>query len=102
MRTWRRVLACVLSLTMLSGLCMAGAAEAPATPLSELEVGEKAERGMYTVQREEHDIWHVEERLDEPQVEEKGDHYKDLIVWFAAAIMALLFAEWWLQAKENK
>lgn len=59
--------------------------------------------GIYiTTPAVECDIWHVEERLDEPQVEEKGDHYKDLIVWFAAAIMALLFAEWWLHSRDNR
>lgn len=66
MKTWKRVLACVLSLTMIAGLGMAGAVDPSMwrggdTPLADLEVGAKAERGMYTVTREENDIWHVED-----------------------------------------
>ncbi len=27
--------------------------------------------------------------------------YEDLLIWFAAALVALLFAEWWLQSRDN-
>lgn len=68
MKTWKRVLACVLSLTMIAGLGMAGAVDQSmwrggeaAEPLADLEVGAKVERGVYTVTREENNIWHIED-----------------------------------------
>lgn len=32
---------------------------------------------------------------------EKQEEDKDLRIWFAIPLVALLFIEWWLQAKEN-
>lgn len=62
MRLLKKLLACTLALSMMSGLCMTSyAAEAAGKKLADLAVGEKAEHGMYTVQREENNIWHVED-----------------------------------------
>lgn len=51
----------------------------------------------------ESDIWHVEDGLKGPVVMVQTENsYDDLIIWVAAALVALLFAEWWLQSLANK
>ena len=50
----------------------------------------------------ESDIFRVEDRLEGPTVENgfvRDD--LDLLLWFAIALVALLFIEWLLQAREN-
>ena len=50
----------------------------------------------------ESDILRVVEELDNPYVEKVPEPEDlDLLVWFAAALVALLFAEWWLQSREQ-
>ncbi len=69
MRTLKRVLACLLSLAIVAGAGMAGAVDpswwrgpsGEEIALVDMQIGEKLERGMYTVTREEYDVWHVED-----------------------------------------
>ncbi len=51
----------------------------------------------------ESNICRVETSLDNPFVREDDSHmFDDLLVYFAAALVGLLFVEWWLQSRENK
>lgn len=73
MRTLKRVLACVLSLAIVAGIGMAGAVDpswwrgptGEEIALFDMQIGEKVERGMYTVERCENDIWHIEDYTQE-------------------------------------
>ncbi len=51
----------------------------------------------------ESDIFNIGgEKIEGPRVNvTKETQYDDLLIWFAAALVALLFAEWLLQAREN-
>ena len=50
----------------------------------------------------ESNIFNVQETLGEPYVEEvQIEMYNDLLLYLAAALVALLFIEWWLQSREN-
>ncbi len=50
----------------------------------------------------ESNIFRTEEKLSAPvTVRETKTEDKDLLLYFAAPMVALLFIEWWLQAKEN-
>ncbi len=51
----------------------------------------------------ESNIWREESGLAEPYIELAAeDSVDDLLIWLAAALVALLFAEWWLQSRENR
>jgi hypothetical protein len=50
----------------------------------------------------ESNIFHSEDSLRNPYlVESNIDYYQQLMVWFAAALVALLFIEWFLQSRDN-
>jgi len=50
----------------------------------------------------ESNIFDVQESLEEPYVEElQLEMYNDLLLYVAAALVALLFIEWWLQSRDN-
>ena len=50
----------------------------------------------------ESNIYRTEDELNVLSPErEKQEEDKDLRIWFAIPLVALLFIEWWLQAKEN-
>lgn len=50
----------------------------------------------------ESDIWKKEDSLKNPYSEKKDDgFFQDLILYFAIALVTLLFAEWILQSREN-
>lgn len=52
---------------------------------------------------EESNIWRVEDELSDPFAEIVQEvETQNLIIWFAAALTALLLAEWWLQSRENR
>ena len=50
----------------------------------------------------ESNIRRVEDTLEVPYVAvDKSDYFDDLLVYFAAALVALVFIEWWLQSRDN-
>ena len=50
----------------------------------------------------ESNIWATEDALGNPYKEiEPEDYYNDLMIFIAAAMVAILFIEWWLQNREN-
>lgn len=50
----------------------------------------------------ESDIHKIEDSVAEPYSEkDKSEFYKDLLLYLAIALVALLFAEWWLQSREG-
>ncbi|MBO5240052.1 MAG: VWA domain-containing protein [Clostridia bacterium] len=50
----------------------------------------------------ESNVWRVEDALENPYKEEDDtDYYRDLLLYIAAAMVAILFVEWWLQSREN-
>ena len=50
----------------------------------------------------ESDVWGEAEGLTNPYVEQhQEDYFRDLLMYFAAALVALLFLEWILQCKDN-
>lgn len=50
----------------------------------------------------ESNVLRVEDELDQPYLAAPTDDFdKDLLIWFAAALVALLFAEWWLQSRDQ-
>ncbi len=51
----------------------------------------------------ESNIWREEDSLVEPIIENRPDNtVQELLLWFAAALVTLLFIEWLLQSRENK
>lgn len=51
----------------------------------------------------ESNIWRQEDGLSEPYIETAAENtYEDLLIWLAAALVALLFAEFWLQSRANR
>lgn len=55
------------------------------------------------IPRVESDTQRVEGTLEAPVRDTEGIFsYEDLLIYLAAALVFLLFAEWWLQARENK
>ncbi len=51
----------------------------------------------------ESDIRKTEDGLDDPYEEIQSETvYRDLLIFLASALVALLFLEWWLQSRENK
>lgn len=47
-------------------------------------------------------IFYKAEELPAPEVPNTNEgNYVDLLIWFAAALVALLFAEWWLQSRDQ-
>ena len=51
---------------------------------------------------DESNIWKVEDALREPlkQTDDSG-YFNDLLLYIAAAMVAILFIEWWLQSRDN-
>ena len=50
----------------------------------------------------ESNIWKTEDKLGNPYKDpEEEDYYNDLMKYIAAAMVAILFIEWWLQSREN-
>lgn len=50
----------------------------------------------------ESDVWGKKEALDNPYTDlTKEDYFKDLLMFVAAALVALLFIEWWLKGQES-
>lgn len=50
----------------------------------------------------ESNILRTEDELEQPYVVKQTDNFdKDLLIWFAAALTALLFVEWWLQSRDQ-
>jgi hypothetical protein len=50
----------------------------------------------------ESNICKIEEALQTPYIEiEEEDYFKDLLLYFAAALVAFVFIEWWLHSREN-
>ncbi len=63
---------------------------------------EVSEKIYVRVPRAESNIWNSADSLPEPNRKEtEGDSYKNLIVYFAGALVALLFVEWLLQSRES-
>lgn len=51
---------------------------------------------------QESDIFKEDEALRNPYAtQEDVDYYEDLLLYFAIALVALLFCEWWLQSREQ-
>lgn len=60
------------------------------------------ERIQVKIPEKESNIWLVEESLANPYSEpDVEDFLKDLLLYIAATLVALLFIEWWLQSREN-
>ncbi len=56
-----------------------------------------------SIPREESDIWAEVDSLEDPYREEvTGISFDDLLIYFAAALVALLFLEWWLQSRDGR
>jgi hypothetical protein len=54
------------------------------------------------VPSEESNIWKADQTLDSPyKVDEEREFYKDWLPYLAAALVALLFLEWWLQSRDS-
>ncbi len=54
------------------------------------------------IPQEESNIWQTKERLINPYAQRENiAFYKDLLLWFAIALVALTFAEWLLHLKDN-
>ncbi len=54
------------------------------------------------VPTEESNICAMGERLPDPySARDDKDYFSDLLLWFAVALVALLFAEWFLHSREN-
>lgn len=50
----------------------------------------------------ESDIFATASALEDPyQEENEADYFKDLLLYLASALVALLFVEWWLQSRET-
>lgn len=63
---------------------------------------EAAESVFVTVPALESNILRTEDVLPGlPDQSQQAEEDKDLVVWFAAALVALLFAEWWLQSRDR-
>jgi hypothetical protein len=67
------------------------------------DFGEEIKESIYVkIPAAESNIFNVQESLEEPYVEEvQIEMYNDLLLYLAAALVALLFIEWWLQSREN-
>ena len=67
------------------------------------DFGKKLSEKIYVrVPRAESNIWNSADSLSEPNRKEtEEDSYKNLIVYFAGALVALLFIEWLLQSRES-
>ena len=67
------------------------------------DFGKKLSEKIYVrVPRAESNIWNSADSLSEPNRKETDeDSYKNLIVYFAGALVALLFIEWLLQSRES-
>ena len=67
------------------------------------DFGKEIEESIYVkIPASESNIRDVKEALDAPYVEErKIELYNDLLIYLAAALVALLFIEWWLQSRDN-
>ncbi len=65
--------------------------------------GKKIEDSIYVrIPASECNIWKVEDSLKNPfVVHTYGDYYNDLLLYFAIALVSLLFFEWLLQMREN-
>lgn len=51
----------------------------------------------------ESNVWRQEDALPDLYLEEEAENsYDDLLIYLAAALVALLFIEWWLQSRENR
>ena len=54
------------------------------------------------VSSEESNIWKADQTLESPyKVVEESAFYKDWLPYLAAALVALLFLEWWLQSRDS-
>lgn len=50
----------------------------------------------------ESNVLRTEDELVQPYVfNDEGEQAIDLLIWFAAALVALLFVEWWLQSRDQ-
>ena len=67
------------------------------------DFGKKIEENVYVkIPSAESNVREVKDALAEPYIEEKKVKlYDDLLLYFAATLVALLFIEWWLQSREN-
>ncbi|MBQ9728259.1 MAG: VWA domain-containing protein [Clostridia bacterium] len=65
--------------------------------------GKNVTESIYVkIPAKESNIWRLDETLKSPYAERKQeDFFKDLMVYVAAALVALLFIEWWLQSRET-
>lgn len=65
--------------------------------------GKSVSENIYVkIPASESDITKQAETLPNPFVEEKEeDYYRDLLMYFAAALVAILFLEWFLQSRDN-
>ncbi len=66
--------------------------------------GKKSQTSVFVkTPASESNIFSVEDGLDDPYgTWEFSDSYDDLILWFAAALLAFLFLEYWLQGRQAK
>ena len=49
----------------------------------------------------ESDIWRTTEMAAPVAEEYETEYFEDWLVWLAAIVVFLLFAEWWLHTREN-
>ena len=60
------------------------------------------ERFYVRVASEQSNIEREEDALNSPvRVETTDKGYDDLLIWFAAALLAFAFVEWWLQSRSG-
>lgn len=65
-------------------------------------VDKVVEKIYVSIPSEESNVCELEDVLYDPRkVYDANDNYNDLLVWFAAALVGLLFIEWLLQARDN-
>ena len=67
------------------------------------DFGKQIEENIYVkIPSAESNIWSTEDTFRNPFLAETNDdYYEDIILYVAAAFVALLFVEWILQSREN-
>ncbi len=62
---------------------------------------EIVERVYVRIPSQESNIWYEHDSIEAPfEMEDNSDFLKDLLIYIAAALVFLLFAEWWLKSRD--
>ena len=59
------------------------------------------ERVYVRIPSQESNIWYEHDAIEAPfEMEDNSEFLKDLLIYIAAALVFLLFAEWWLKSRD--